>query len=615
MKRKFRLEVLESRQLMASDVIDNPLSAANAEEIPAQMRNLVTAEEYKSMTQDLEKSLFLGSLASSFGWQDNLRPVQIGNSLISVVGRELRLLGSSESDTGYQQLSQFRTFDDIMNVTAMGDRLLVVTQRTNALQTKFDSTLILLGISADQRLIELDRTERPLQFQQVSATNTGYQVIWDVPNSSLEAKAALKPAKYTLEVSSDVAYSFVYDVIPSGASRLSNQPEIGVLGGGMAIMYSDSESLIARANNQLYLFDVSSGTSVTLPTGNLSLVTEVTAEGDQLLLHGEMGTLQYGTVRLDGAHQIVSQTVALTGEAARLELEKATIKGLYNDGRVSDVTVFPGLNGQLRVVSEVDGSSSEQTLTLPGLRVGFRPAFVIDSSTIVSIRAHIDVASVTRDSVPDLTLHVLKRMPSGQFVETEALPLGNFDFRAAAFVQDDGTITIQNQQGARVVRMIDNHVYVQIIDLPQTGPTIGTYAKKLTAFDDISLVTDANRTAVVDTNASDASTATIVNSSTSQSKLDVNGDGHVTPLDALLILNHLNAQTEISATDEFDVGNDAYFDMNGDAFVTALDALLVINQLNSAPSADSAEGEAPIASSPLQYAFVDIEDVLRAKRR
>ncbi|MCA9169979.1 MAG: hypothetical protein KDB23_20025, partial [Planctomycetales bacterium] len=69
--------------------------------------------------------------------------------------------------------------------------------------------------------------------------------------------------------------------------------------------------------------------------------------------------------------------------------------------------------------------------------------------------------------------------------------------------------------------------------------------------------------------------------------LDVNHDGLVSPLDALLVINALNAASS----------SDNSLDTNGDGMITAIDALLVINRLNASDSQtsesiQSGEGEA-----------------------
>jgi hypothetical protein len=64
--------------------------------------------------------------------------------------------------------------------------------------------------------------------------------------------------------------------------------------------------------------------------------------------------------------------------------------------------------------------------------------------------------------------------------------------------------------------------------------------------------------------------------------LDVNADGLVTPLDAVLVINQLNASGKIDPA----IGLQATFfgDVTGDMSVTPLDALLIINELNSQAS-------------------------------
>jgi hypothetical protein len=71
--------------------------------------------------------------------------------------------------------------------------------------------------------------------------------------------------------------------------------------------------------------------------------------------------------------------------------------------------------------------------------------------------------------------------------------------------------------------------------------------------------------------------------------VDVNGDTAVTPLDALLIINEMNATGARKL--EAPVGSEApenLYDTDGDGSIAPLDALLVINELNSlyAPSGE-----------------------------
>jgi hypothetical protein len=78
--------------------------------------------------------------------------------------------------------------------------------------------------------------------------------------------------------------------------------------------------------------------------------------------------------------------------------------------------------------------------------------------------------------------------------------------------------------------------------------------------------------------------------------LDVNRDGHTAPIDALIVINGLNAAVvrEDGESPPLLMGGSSgqvwYPDVNGDRVVTPLDALLVINHLNAA-AAIGGEGE------------------------
>ncbi len=74
---------------------------------------------------------------------------------------------------------------------------------------------------------------------------------------------------------------------------------------------------------------------------------------------------------------------------------------------------------------------------------------------------------------------------------------------------------------------------------------------------------------------------------------DVDGDIHVTPLDALIIINKLNSLPPDDPSGSLPPARPSdgsyYYDVNGDSFVSPLDVLLIINHLNAY---GSGEGEA-----------------------
>jgi hypothetical protein len=82
--------------------------------------------------------------------------------------------------------------------------------------------------------------------------------------------------------------------------------------------------------------------------------------------------------------------------------------------------------------------------------------------------------------------------------------------------------------------------------------------------------------------------------------LDVDGDGTVAPLDALIIINRLNSASapQLPGTRG---PNDMFYDVDADLYVTALDALIVINYLNSPSYAANGEGELPAAGSTTNF--------------
>jgi len=101
---------------------------------------------------------------------------------------------------------------------------------------------------------------------------------------------------------------------------------------------------------------------------------------------------------------------------------------------------------------------------------------------------------------------------------------------------------------------------------------------------------------------------------------DVNGDRAVTPLDALLVINHLNSNGTHSL-EGMSRGNAHFIDVSGDDQLTPLDALLIINFLNARGSTQLVAGEddssvleapAPLAeaTSPSGVQWLPLEDAL-----
>ena len=81
-----------------------------------------------------------------------------------------------------------------------------------------------------------------------------------------------------------------------------------------------------------------------------------------------------------------------------------------------------------------------------------------------------------------------------------------------------------------------------------------------------------------------------------KNRYDVTGDGFVSPIDVLQIVNYINAGFP-SRPPLPPVAVPPYLDVNGDGFINALDVLAVIGQINSGLAGRGGEGEGGDASS------------------
>ena len=626
--RKLHYQQLEKRELMATDLAT---AVANSG-LPLQ----TVAETIASnpgLDEYFVKQNFEIELAFSFTPMRDVSSVRLGDSIIAVEGRQLRLFAPDDSPLGYSQQSLLTTQDRIRNVTKLDDRLLIVTERHNGLLTRFQSTLILASISADHQFQILDSSVRNSQFYAAGTNSDGLFINWKVPDPVASpdlAQAQLDMARVQLNVNSDDYEYSLIDYLPTDATSIDDRPLLSANGTASIIWHSDAR-LVVRASDGLHLLDANTGSDVPLNTGEVTWVRRISSSGSDLVIEGGMGepgmgpfmgVHGYGTVVLDQALNIKATTTQFTGDQATLKSEHEAFGGVYNDGRVSDVTAFPRLGG-LRIVTQVDQTFTQQLVDLPGYRVGFTPAFVLDSDTIVSVRAQIADDDIKDGAIPDLSLYVLKRNGDGKFENSSVVPLPKFDPRAFATVQTDGTITLQNKNQSLIIRTSNDQIAVQSLDTSRDWLDSQQF-RKVTGIGDLVLYTGDYESQLLssqttqayiapeprDPEASDAAFVTLdmvieaMNSGAvitdldlpqssgendlpiqvangSVDPLDVNKDGMVTPLDALLIINMLNA-----GESDVRVASANGLDINSDGFVTPLDALTVINQLNQAAEAE-----------------------------
>lgn len=87
-------------------------------------------------------------------------------------------------------------------------------------------------------------------------------------------------------------------------------------------------------------------------------------------------------------------------------------------------------------------------------------------------------------------------------------------------------------------------------------------------------------------------------------RFDVNGDGYVSPIDVLLIINTLNQEARTGAQGESRTGSTLFPDVDGDGRVTPFDALQIINHLGRQARSSLAQGEA-VASAVVAPLVID----------
>ncbi|NLX56992.1 MAG: S8 family serine peptidase [Planctomycetaceae bacterium] len=94
-------------------------------------------------------------------------------------------------------------------------------------------------------------------------------------------------------------------------------------------------------------------------------------------------------------------------------------------------------------------------------------------------------------------------------------------------------------------------------------------------------------------------------------RLDVNSDGYLSPVDALLVINALNAGMSHGDPSEWPSLSDPR-DVNGDGLVTPADALVVINRLNtfgSVPLQPSSDSDWPAGDRNPALALIGLDDL------
>ncbi len=189
---------------------------------------------------------------------------------------------------------------------------------------------------------------------------------------------------------------------------------------------------------------------------------------------------------------------------------------------------------------------------------------LINTPVLQSVQAHSTSVSIT-------------------YTVDAGLRSASYPLRIEFFI-DDGA-----GEGARFLGVdtftIDDLVGGKSIELPiDPSVTGGAFAVVATTTDQAGNTSEFSLRRVATRS---ASVLTMVRSQLANDSLDINQDGQVTPLDALLVINELNHSPSQESPWS---SNRERMDLNGDGSVTPLDALLVINFQNQI-SMKEKEGE------------------------
>lgn len=220
-----------------------------------------------------------------------------------------------------------------------------------------------------------------------------------------------------------------------------------------------------------------------------------------------------------------------------------------------------------------------------GLSLDYEATRVFD----VSIRAT-DIGGLSLSKVFTITVVDLNEPPVATAIIPDQSVTANTRFEyslpANLFADPDLpstlTLTVSQRDGTPVPGWIEFDVESGTISGTPTATDVRTWELRVTATDDgtppLSAPVDFKLTVNRPFNPHPWQNTDLT--------VDVDGDGTVAPIDALLVINRLNGDGAGRLPERVST-DDSFYDTNGDDFCTPIDALRVINYLNG----DRSEGE------------------------
>ncbi|QDV57113.1 hypothetical protein Mal33_31140 [Rosistilla oblonga] len=249
--------------------------------------------------------------------------------------------------------------------------------------------------------------------------------------------------------------------------------------------------------------------------------------------------------------------------------------------------VYNPATGQLELTL-VPNASGQSTITV---EVGDGSGFIVSEQFLVTVNSVEDAPTAVGDVYPN-PANPAEIFQGGIYRvsdPTKGLLANDFDGDGDSFTITNFTQPLNNTGTITVDAATGGFVYTNTSG--ETG-TVDSFQYT---------ITDSNGLSSTATVLLEIGTPLLSHQNPSNS-LDVNADGTVSPIDALLVINLLNRSsgTAISVLD-LDTPP-AFYDVSGDAYVTAIDALQVINALNQRSATPSAEGEANDSTDAIDYA-------------
>lgn len=353
--------------------------------------------------------------------------------------------------------------------------------------------------------------------------------------------------------------------------------------------------------------------SVTIPAGQSSITFSVTAQDDSLL---------------DGTQRVIIVASASGYSAGEVKLDVTDAEAILLSIDMPSVAEAgsPTIATVTRSNIDIDGpllvlltASDERQLELPSsiiIPAGQRSAsftlraiddLLLDGTQIVTIEAKAEAyepdsmaLSVIDHEILSLSFNI------NSIAEKNGVALGTVTRRNT---DNELPLTVQLTNSSPAQANIPSSVIIL------AGQSSATFT--LSAINDV--LVDGTQKLLIGASAIGYSAAEVELEITDddrlfpwnnpRNRLDVNDDGFITPLDALLVINALNSRFQLPATlpEPFDPVR--YLDVDPNGMVTPLDALLVINHLNRR---SAGEGESAQFSVPSD---ADLIELLASERR